>query len=329
MIQTLNFDFVISFLYKKRKTLITVFIASLVISTISAFLIPNKYKSEAVLYPSNISPYSAETQTEQMVQLLQSNYITENIIAEFGLYTRYEIDSLKKGSKAAVLKEYEANIAVEKTEFESIQLEVYDKDPQISSKIADRILALADEKIRTMQREKSQEIVNLNTLVYYDRSKQLDSLVMARDEFKKKYGVYDFAMHISQAYSSYYSALYRKAGASAEEKLLKEIKKWEEADKEYPHSEWEYINNEISRVRTLQLNYKTSMEQSAYDVKKVFTYANVVLKPFASDKKVYPIRWLVVLSSVIASVALALFLLILKDLKPLRNINFKELDSQT
>ena len=38
----------------------------------STFITP-MYKSEAVLYPSNVAAYSDETFTEQMLQIMQSN----------------------------------------------------------------------------------------------------------------------------------------------------------------------------------------------------------------------------------------------------------------
>ena len=44
----------------------------------SAFITP-KFKSFAVVYPANIAPYSDENETEQMLQVFQSNDIADSI----------------------------------------------------------------------------------------------------------------------------------------------------------------------------------------------------------------------------------------------------------
>ena len=46
---------------------------------------------------------------------------------------------------------------------------------------------------------------------------------------------------------------------------------------------------------------KTIYENSMRDAGKVQTYAHIISKPFPADKKTYPIRWLIVLFSMIGS----------------------------
>ena len=54
----------------------------------------------------------------------------------------------------------------------------------------------------------------------------------------------------------------------------------------------------------------TEYEQVVNDVTKELTYTNVIVYPEVSDKKVYPIRWLIVAMST-ASAVLICFLLML------------------
>jgi len=46
----------------------------------SSIFITPLFKSYAVVYPSNVSPYSNESETEQMMQIMQSKDIRDSII---------------------------------------------------------------------------------------------------------------------------------------------------------------------------------------------------------------------------------------------------------
>ena len=47
------------------------------------------------------------------------------------------------------------------------------------------------------------------------------------------------------------------------------------------------------------------------DVYKKLTYSNVVTKPFPSDKKAYPVRWLIVVISVGVSLLFSFMVLLI------------------
>ena len=52
----------------------------------SPWFIKPKFKSFALVYPSNLIAYSTESATEQMLQLAQSSDIREKVIHDFDLY---------------------------------------------------------------------------------------------------------------------------------------------------------------------------------------------------------------------------------------------------
>src|SRR4051812_47029518 len=86
--------------HRWRKHLLVVGLISLaasVIFTSPAFIKP-KYKSFAIVYPSNLIAYSTESATEQMLQLAQSYDIRNKIIRTFNLYQHYDIDTLNNKS---------------------------------------------------------------------------------------------------------------------------------------------------------------------------------------------------------------------------------------
>ena len=83
----------INLLLKWRIHLIVILIAALVLAVTfsSPFFITPKFKSIAVIYPANVSPYSEESETEQMFQILQSQDIMDSVIIKFNLSEHYKI----------------------------------------------------------------------------------------------------------------------------------------------------------------------------------------------------------------------------------------------
>src|SRR4051794_6326011 len=82
-------------LNKWKKHLLIVGAISLVGSIIfsSPLFIKPKFKSFALIYPSNLIAYSTESATEQMLQLTQSYDIRDKIIQTFHLLDHYGIDT--------------------------------------------------------------------------------------------------------------------------------------------------------------------------------------------------------------------------------------------
>src|SRR2546423_6107725 len=104
-------------LARYKMPLVIVGIVSLVAAAIfsgPAFIKP-KYKSFAILYPTNLIAYSQESPTEQLVQLLQSADIRDELIKTFNLYPHYEIDTVRNPfHRSEVLKMFEQNVSVSK-----------------------------------------------------------------------------------------------------------------------------------------------------------------------------------------------------------------------
>ena len=84
----------IQVLYKWKWHIVVITIAAAIIGAVfssSRFITP-MYKSEAILYPSNVAAYSDETFTEQMLQIMQSNEIMDSVVEKFNLMRHYKID---------------------------------------------------------------------------------------------------------------------------------------------------------------------------------------------------------------------------------------------
>ena len=295
-----------------KKHLIIVGLISLVGSVLfsSPIFIKPKFKSFALIYPSNLIAYSTESATEQMLQLTQSYDIRDEIINTFHLFEHYDIDTLKnKTFKSEVYKKYDENIIIKKTEYESMEITVYDTDPLIASQIADSIVHYFDLKARSLQIEKSHEVMVIALDQLKNKKNQLDSMENLLHEYSTKYGLLDYKSQSKEVTRAYMRGL-----TSNDTKVINESNRIMQGlmDK---GTEFNSINEHLWRLRGTYNDLKLIYENAYRDVYKELTYANVVTRPFPSDKKAYPVRWLIVLISVGSSLLLAFMILLIFDSK--------------
>ena len=295
-----------------KKHLIIVGLISLVGSVLfsSPIFIKPKFKSFALIYPSNLIAYSTESATEQMLQLTQSYDIRDEIINTFHLFEHYDIDTLKnKIFKSEVYKKYDENIIIKKTEYESMEITVYDTDPLIASQIVDSIVHYFDLKARSLQIEKSHEVMVIALDQLKNKKNQLDSMENLLHEYSTKYGLLDYKSQSKEVTRAYMRGL-----TSNDKKVINESNRIMQGlmDK---GTEFNSINEHLWRLRGTYNDLKLIYENAYRDVYKELTYANVVTRPFPSDKKAYPVRWLIVLISVGSSLLLAFMILLIFDSK--------------
>ena len=80
----------------------------------SSMFITPLYKSVAVAYPANISPYSDESETEQMLEIINSTSIMDSIIEKYDLWTDYKIDKNYKFGRTYMINEYRNDLHKQK-----------------------------------------------------------------------------------------------------------------------------------------------------------------------------------------------------------------------
>lgn len=306
----------IQLLVRWKKQLMIVGIASLVLSVIfsSPLFIKPKFKSTAIVYPSNLIAYSTESATEQMLQITQSTDIRDKVIRAFNLFEHYDIDTISDISfRTNVFKAYEENVIIKKTEYESMEVTVYDTDPLKASQMADSIIVYFNQKARQLQSEKSKEVVVISKNQMDAKQAEMDSMEAALHDLQIKYNILDYKTQAKEASRAYLRSLNQpNSKAAIESKAILEGLKEK-------GSEVNAYNEHLWRVRGTYNDLKIVYENALRDVTKQLTYANVVTPPQPSDKKAYPIRWLIVVVSVGSSLLMAFIIILVfysnRDLK--------------
>ncbi|MDD5569831.1 MAG: hypothetical protein PHD97_01595 [Bacteroidales bacterium] len=280
----------IATIYKWRKHFIIVISISVVLSVVFSepFFIKPKFKSEAIVYPINISPYSEETPTEQLIQMFDAIDVTNDIIKKFNLGRHYDIKSKTKSYYSKLLKEFRSNISIKKTEYESVRIVVYDTDPDTASMIAQSFIDFVNRKITTSFRIKVNEIIKINKDRLMEKKGQMDSMENVLQQLRINYEILDYPAQAREATKAQLKKISQSGKSSPKiDTLIKNL--------EHKGGLYASTNEHLWRIRGSYNDLKTTYENTVNDYEKELSYCTVVTSPFPADKKSYPIRWLIVL----------------------------------
>lgn len=272
----------------------------------SSIFITPMYKSEAVLYPSNVAAYSDETFTEQMLQIMQSNEIMDSVVEKFDLMKHYKIDKGYKYWKTALIGEYRDNVRISRTPYDAVLIKVLDKDPEIACAMVNEIIRLYDYKVGTMHKIKRYETVQMYKRQLEEKQQFIDSLKTRMAEISTNYGVVEYESQSREVTRGFIDG----RGGSKNDEMKSNL---------------EQYGPEIIALSTLIENENITYSQVKLDYEQELrfynaemTFSNVVSEPFVADKKSFPVRWVVVALSALGACLLSLLLIYVFDNKSIK-----------
>ena len=318
-----NFDStnLIFFLFSYRKPLIIISVIAALTSAVVSLMIQEKYVSSVVMFPAasnsiskslmtedvtgkqDINAFGEEEEAEQLLQMLNSDEISGRIRTKYNLMKHYGIEESEQFALTNTVKEYEDNVTFKRTEFNSVRLDVLDHSKDTASLIANDIADLLDTVRTRMQHDRARiglKIIEQEYLKMQDYMKGMeDSLTAIR-----KRGLLDFEVEIEQLTKAYYEAI-----AKGNTKVKRELEEKLEIFAEYGSAYLSLTENlEFEREKLALLRAK--YEETKADANATLTTKFVVNKAWPSEKKAYPIRWLIVLVSTFSTFLLAVLAII-------------------
>ena len=272
----------IQLIYKWKWHIIIITVIAAICGAVfsSATFITPLYKSEAIAYPANISPYSDESETEQMLQIINSQSIADSIIEKYDLWTDYKIDRNYQFAKTYMMLEYHDKIKISKTPYEAVSIVVNDKDPQVACDIARDILNFYDQKVAKLHRDKVSEVVSMYAQQLELKQQDIDNLKQQLADLGTNYGMANYVGQSREITRGYLN------GSSKATELMRNL--------EQHGPEAIDLENKIIAEATTYVDVKLDYEQQLRFYNAHLTYSNIVTEPYPADKKSYPVRWVVV-----------------------------------
>lgn len=313
----------LGFLWKNRKSILIIGFIAAVVSSFVALVIEEKFESTVTLYPSKtssvsfgeinnedqtVSKFGEEEEAEQMLQILESAKIREEIITKFDLLNHYEIDTTGKYIFTELNETYADNISFTRNKNGAVLITVLDKSPDTAALIANEIADLFDRTKNAMIHARA--ITDFN--IKKEKLKKLESEMQSlRDTMSV---LSSLGVVTADAYQGLTDAMLKAGDLKTKNEYKQKLamtEKFGSLLKAF-QIETEFLSE---RIATL----KSSYEQAETDANSFPSHKFTVEEASPAEKKSYPVRWLIVvitsLSSVLFTCIVLLFNEKIKELK--------------
>lgn len=322
---------VLFFIYMWRKTLGVIALTAIILSFVfsSPLFVTPKYRSDVILYPSasssiskalltersgqrfDILDFGQDSQTEHMLQILNSSRIRNKVIDRFDLMQHYNIAPDHRYRQTRLQREYENNISFRRTEFMAVRISVLDKDPQMAADIANYIASLVDSVRNNMIKDVAVPGFHIVEQQFFQlrdeiRAKE-DSMTMLR-----KLGIHEYESQsemLNQQLAIEIARNNRPAINALEERL--------DLLSQYGGAYISLRDQLVHDHKQLSI-LRIRFEEAKVDAEQLLPFKFVVEEAVKAERKSYPIRWLIMVLSTFGALLAGVIVIILVE-------NFREM----
>jgi len=321
----LNSVDLIVFAWKKRVPLIVITIVAAIISVIVSYQITPLFKSQVVLFAepdASISKYlfsynyvgrkgmlsfGEEEETQQLLQILNSNQIRDKIISKYNLMEHYEIDTNHRYKRTLLYEAYAGHIDFKRTKYLSVVISVLDKDPYVAADIANDIANLVDTITTIIIKERA--LIGFRIVEQQIKDLRI-KIKMCEDSITvmNKLGIGHYEAQSERLIQAHSSAL-KEGNMDGVKRLEKQLQRLAEYGSAFVsiRDRNNYFKGQLNGLNTKYIEAMVEAEQ-ALPHKYVVDYA------YPAEKKAYPKKSIVVLTSVIATFLLSFIILLIIDI---------------
>jgi len=319
---TLNSRYLVRLLLDNRRSVLIILIAAALLAILfsSPLFITPLYKSTVILYPTSsnsiskvlisttyqsnkdILEFGESEQTEQMLQVLNSNRIRDKIIERFNLMEHYGIDPTQRYPYTKLNRLYDDRITFRRTEYNAVRITVLDSDAELAAKMANDIAELFDTTMNAMQKEVAVKAFLLVETEYNNLCAEMAALEDSLNTLRAL-GVFDYESQVEMLSQQLAVEL-----GKGNNQGVKNIQSQLDILAQYGGAYYA-ISEKLDHDR-LQLSLvKTKYEEAKVDATEDIPHKFVVTSAFKAERKSYPIRWVIVTITVLATFLLLILLL--------------------
>ena len=264
------------------------------------FITP-KYESYTTVFPSTSASLSRSVilawkdfnefgeveEAERLLQVLESATMRDRMIEAFNLRAHYHIPADARYANTMLHEEYRGNFKFRRTRYGAVEIRVRDHNPQMAADMANYITALTDTVMNEMRMERLLLAYEVAEKEYLDMRQQAQAYQDTLRTVMKR-GVFDVESQVMMLTRQLAKDLSDRnvLGSDMLEDRLQAVGELG-SNQLFQTAFLEIITNDLM---ILQRRY----HEARADMNYFIPFKLVIDKAYVPEKKVYPVRWLIV-----------------------------------
>ena len=222
--------------------------------------------------------------------------------------SHYDIDPHEEYRQTQLFNEYKVNIDFYRTKFMSVKIEVLDTDKEYAANIANEITKKVDEVRNNILQKAAKQGFVIVEKEYNNLMAEINRMEDTLNQIRAK-GVQDYETQV-EVLSNQYGAALVKGNNAAAKALQNKLDTLSKYGGKYLSlvQQMEYEREKLSDLRKVYSEARVNAEST---IDQTF----IVNRAYPAEKASYPIRWIIVVASTIATFLFTVIVLILFDPK--------------
>ena len=318
-----NLKATFKFIKRNFKVLAVTFVASAAVTAGITLLLPNYYKAQVVLLPSdtnsiskgvlsnmdNVDPmnFGSSSDCEYVLDIINSGRIVGAACTKFNLAEHYGIKASGRELDEKMGRKLYNNIKVKRTDNLGVKITVWDTDPEMASNLANFI---ASEVTVVRSEAKKVKYDSICSVVERSRdriSKEIDLLTDSLSKLSKEYKVF-YPDGMGERFAQELAKQVAAGNTAAVNRLEAKMLALEEAGAKITNLREQLYNN-----RKYLSQWNEFLEKANVDREAQIPVEYIIQAATPSYSKDKPKRSIIVLTSAICCTLLALFVLVVRD----------------
>ena len=318
-----NLKATFKFIKRNFKVLAVTFVVSAVVTAGITLLLPNYYKAQVVLLPSDTNSISkgvlsnmdkvdpmnfgSSSDCEYVLDIINSGRIVGAACTKFNLAEHYGIKASGRELDEKMGRKLYNNIKVKRTDNLGVKITVWDTDPEMASNLANFI---ASEVTVVRSEAKKVKYDSICSVVERSRdriSKEIDLLTDSLSKLSKEYKVF-YPDGMGERFAQELAKQVAAGNTAAVNRLEAKMLALEEAGAKITNLREQLYNN-----RKYLSQWNEFLEKANVDREAQIPVEYIIQAATPSYSKDKPKRSIIVLTSAICCTLLALFVLVVRD----------------
>jgi len=294
----------------KFLVLVAVLAGFIAVFVTSPAMMKPRFKSSATVYPKNLEPFSEESETEQMLQLLEFSEIKDHLVDKYQLYKRWNLKPGEQEYNYWLDLYWAERVSIRPTKYESVVIECQDESPDTAKLMVDEIISQYNILTNRMEQETYAEYVTMKEAEVNYLKQILDETDRELQGVRESTGMISMGGQLERLMEGYMKMVEKGSSGKRFNEITEKIERVNKDGQKLINGA--ILMGNLGDVYTDVLDDLN--EARSYSSRQV-SYANIISKAKVADKKTWPVRWILFLGIVASALFLAILVFAFVDKK--------------